>query len=139
MLRLKVKGNHLEEKDYVTGFGLHTTHYFEVCKAREAAGLPTRKDFKDDYDLREGCGITGEPFNTRPHPLLGKRIKSRKTGEEYVIEAVYKHFDYGFYWTILIRREGTQSHGTLWWENITCKYDLIVNDIEENRNEFFFL
>ncbi len=146
MLRLTPTGEFLKQEDYTLdyngkplGFGLHTTHYFKLNNARKQAGLPVREDFKDHYDLRVGCGIDGTPFDNRPHPLLGKVIKNVLSEDVYIIEAVYKHFDYGYYWTLLIRREGTQSHGTLWWENINCKYDLIVNDIKQNREEYIII
>lgn len=142
--RIKATGEHLQKEDYVTGFGLNTSHYFAVMKAREeynknGGNLPLRSDFKDDYELQVGTKIDGRPFNNRPHPWLGKVIKNTKTGETYVIEGVHKHFDYGYYWTIVMRREGTKSHGSIWWENINCRYETITKEIKKNRRRWIFV
>lgn len=135
--RVAPEGEFIKKQDYVRGFGMNTSHYFRVCEARRQKNatlvvkLPVMEDFKDDYELRSGTRIDGKQFNTRPHPLLGRYLKDNVSGDMHLIEGVYKHFYFGFYWVLLVQKDG--SHGTRNWENISSKDEDIIEWIKETR------
>ncbi len=143
--RIIPKSKTLKKTDYRFGFGMDYSFYMKLDAARvkynetHSDKLPVRADFKDDYDLRTGFSIDGRAFNTRPHPILGRTIKHIKSGETYIVEGIYKHFEFGYYWTVLMRREGTKSHGTLYWENINCKDPTIVKLIKSSQKNWIFV
>ena len=148
----------------VDGFRLYSYHYRMVREARkkhndeireklsnlsdgedfnakefkrlEAQILPLREDFKEAYDTREGYDITGAPLSTGYHPWHDKVLVEKETGTKYIIELVCKHHDYGYYWVIIARKEGTRSHATIWWENESCRYPIVLEGIEESRKRF---
>ena len=116
-------------------------HYMKVRREREKLGLPT---FNDLYPEN------GRVFN---HNLEGKKIVRVEDGKEYTIESVHKHWYQGWYICLLVyslseteselltkeiidgKRYG-HSHNFIFWENINCQYDIILESIGENRNEY---
>jgi hypothetical protein len=145
----------------VDGFRLYSYHYRMVREARkkhndeirekiselsdeevrefkrlESQLLPLREDFKEAYDTREGYDITGAPLSTGYHPWHDRVLVEKETGTKYIIELVCKHHDYGYYWVIIARKEGTKSHATIWWENISCRYNVVLEGIAEARERY---
>jgi hypothetical protein len=145
----------------VDGFRLYSSHYRMVREARkkhnneirekiselsdeqvrefkrlESQLLPLGEDFKEAYDTREGYDITGAPLSTGYHPWHDRVLVNKKTGTKYIIELVCKHHDYGYYWVIIARKEGTKSHTTIFWENISCRYSVVLEGIAEARERY---
>jgi hypothetical protein len=157
---LKVEDYKLLANDTRYGFGLNTSHYMKVCKAREeynkkisapqinwSSGvttitfhngekLPVRDDFQENYDTREGHAIDGTPFHTRPHPYHNLRLLEKETGKIYLVDSVHKQHYFGYFILLLVRAEGTNSHGSVYWENISCKDPIIVEGVQEAHERF---
>lgn len=110
------------------GVTFNSEHYAKVRRAREAANLPTYKEFMES----EGRLKHGKIPN---HPLLGKRFKlTHEDGSHtiYVMENVCQHYyDGGFYLAAAPRQEGTQSHGNIYFENVNSTNPFILEIIEE--------
>lgn len=141
--RLTPEGTFLKKEDYIHGFGMDTSFYNQIHAAREKynqshpdSPLPLRDDFKEDWDTRTGLTISGAPFNTRHHPLQNLKLRERESGKNYIVDSVHKQHYYGFYIVLLIRAEGTQSHGVAYWENISCKDTTILEGIQEAHERF---
>lgn len=114
--------------------------YLKIRNERKRLGLPL---FEDIYPEN------GRIFN---HELEGKKLlKNKKT--EYTIQSVHKHWHHGWYYILLVYRlceshceELTtdiignktygRSHGVVYWENISCVNDVIVNGITEDRKKY---
>lgn len=161
--RITPEGQFLKVEDYKLlangkryGFGLNNHHYQKVCEAREEYNkkipstsidwhsglitkkerLSTRNDFKEDYDTRDGYAIDGTPFHTRPHPYHKLKLREKETGKTYLVDSVHKQHYFGYYILLLVRAEGTQSHGSVYWENISCKDHNILEGIQEAHERF---
>jgi len=130
----------------VDGFGMDTQLYRLVSNAREKANeeidndpkyrLPTREDFKETFDTRTGFAIDGTALCTGYHPWHDNVLIKKETGEKYIIDLVSKHHYYGSYWVIMFRKEGTKSHGTIFWENIDCHDPTMLEGIEDAHLRF---
>lgn len=134
--RITPEGNFLKKEDYRFGFGMNTSLYNQIHNERLSRGLQTRDDFKEDWDTHTGENIEGKPFNTRHHPYQDLKLVEAKTGKIYVVDSVHKHHYFGFYIVLLIRAEGSQSHGVAYWENISCKDSSVIEGIEETKERF---
>lgn len=95
------------------------THYMKVRDARRDAGLP----------VHSGNG------KVEGHPLVGKVIRDHT--KAYTIESVHKHWLHGWYLGILLNN-GQDSHRFMTWENINCADPLILDQIAQNRSDFWF-
>ena len=121
--------------------GFNIDHYMKVRKERQKRGLPMFEDLYPD---------NGRIFD---HELEGKKIIRVSDNKEYTIQSVHKHWYEGWYIMILAyslsettselltkeiidgKRYG-HSHTTLFWENISCHYDIILEGIEENKLKY---
>lgn len=156
--RIKPIGKFIEEKDYISGFGMDDSHYMRVCQARNeynkknnvdikksgvhvvsitlSETLTIREDFSEEWDSREGFNITGKKLNTRYHPLHDIKLIENATGNIYLVDAVYKQHYFGYFISLLVRKEGTESHGMAYWENISSLDPIIIGGIEETKKRF---
>jgi hypothetical protein len=141
--RFKPELETLKEDDYITGWGINSSHYNDIQTAREKHNkenpdnlLPLREDFKEAYDARTGFNIEGKALSTRYHPLHDKVLLEISTGKRYCIDAVHIHNYFGKYMDLLVREEGSKSHGVRTWEVYTCKEPTIVNSCEENNRDY---
>ncbi len=112
-------------KFYITsidGTKFYTDHYLKVRRYRESNGLPSMSDymFSDNGKIVD-------------HPLINREFE--KNGERYVIESVNKQWYMGWYELAVARKFGTKSHGTFMIKSINCKYDIILEAVEENERE----
>jgi len=141
--RFKSEGEFLKEEDYLLGWGMDSSRYGAICKARERYNeenpdkpLPLRSDYKENYDTREGYAIDGTKLHTRHHPLHDKILLEVETGKRYCIDVVVIGFYFGKILTLLIREEGSKSHGVRDWEAITCLDPDTIERIKENREQY---
>lgn len=144
MYRIKPIGTFLTEDDYQYGFGINTSLYNKIDAARIKYNelhpenqLPLKDSFIEDYDVRIGFNIAGKPFNTRHHVYHDLKLYENETGKRYVVDSVHKHHYFGYYIMLLIRAEGSNSHGSIYWENITCKDPTVIEGIEEAHSRFY--
>lgn len=118
--------------------------YLKVLKERDRLGLPS---FDDIYPE------SGRIFN---HELENRKIKNVETGQEYTIQSVHKHWYHGWYYMVLAYslcetksellrtdtidgKDYTRSHAPIFWENISCINDSILESIAENRTEYILI
>lgn len=137
--RVTPEGTYLKKEDYRFGFGIDLSLYHKIQVEREKRRLQTREDFREDYDTRTGHNIEGKPFNTRHHPLHDLKLVERESGKRYVVDSVHKQHFMGYYIMLLVREEGTKSHGVAYWENITCKDHNILEGIEDAHRRFLIV
>ena len=71
------------------------------------------------------------------YPLVGKQLKSKKTGSIYLIEKAYKQWLWGWYVTLLL--EHNKSHAVVFWENISSQSNFIKIRCKKTRNDEFEL
>jgi hypothetical protein len=86
-------------------------HYIKVRRARQKAGLPVA-------ELSEKV----------THPLVGKKLRNLESGKVYNVEKVFKEFYLGWFYKAVIECDG--SHGVIFFENITCGAEEVLNQIE---------
>ena len=100
-------------------FNFNRPHYERVRRERTKVGLPV-----------------GSPKNglIEDHPLKGKKIIPSHREEIGIIQNVYKHWYHGYYLMLLVNYNG--SHGNVWWENINCENEIILDSIAESRRDF---
>lgn len=140
--RIKPEGNFLKEEDYRFGFGVDSTQYNAVVRAREeynktnSGAYVMREDLYKTWDARTGIAIDGKPFKTKPHELHKVMLIENETGKEYHVDCVMEQHYFGYYTALLIREKGTLSHGIVYWENINCKDPDIIQRIEETKKRF---
>ena len=113
-------------------------HYRKVRMARQEKGLPTFKDLFPESGTQFG------------HEVEGKKLRNTETNEIRYIQSVHKHWYHGWYIMIMIYKlydtdnemfitdvvDGKnyeRSHSNLFWENISCDNEVIVNSILENK------
>jgi len=71
------------------------------------------------------------------HELIGTWMVNRETGKRYIVEKARQHWYWGYYIILSIRREGTDSHAVVMWENLTCDKDsLIAQQVRKARNRY---
>lgn len=63
------------------------------------------------------------------HELVGKKLVRYSDGNEYNVESVHKQWYAGWYIAILLERN--KSHHLVFWENINCIEETILQSIEE--------
>jgi len=102
-----------DEDGVISSWFFNLDLYYKVIKAR------SRKIQNDDKIVK--------------HSLTGKKIK--RNGKEYIVENVYKFWWLGYYLHALLRREGTQSHGGMDFENISCQDEITLKTIKNNKYE----
>lgn len=126
----------LKKSDYKRGFGLNSDHYMKVRKYRKENNLPTSESFTQSYDHKDRDGryrIDGTLIESKYHPLHDKMLLNTKTGDKYHIDVVNIHYHYGMILVLSTRKEGTKSHGTIFWEAIKGGDSDTLKDIEKNH------
>lgn len=62
-----------------------------------------------------------------------------KTKQKYIIDTVTYSNWYGKYITLMVRKEGSKSHGQILWENISCLEPGVIRDIKKNQKKFILI
>jgi hypothetical protein len=135
--RVMPEGQYIKQEDYRFGFGLDNNLCNRIHQERLKRGLPTRDNYKEDWDTRSGENIEGKPFHTRHHPFHDLKLIERETGKRYIVDSVHKQHYMGYYMVLLVREEGTKSHGIAYWKNISCHEPNILEGIKEAHERFW--
>ena len=92
-------------------------------------------DSKLYYRIRKAKEISYNTSNSNKkiveHPLTDKLIE--RNGKKYIVQNVYKFWWLGYYLHALLRRLGTESHGSMDFENISCECEHTIQSINENN------
>lgn len=144
--RITYSKKNLKKSDFILGFGYNSDLLSKLHKARLEYNennpenkLALRSDFEDKYDCRRGYYINGEKINTKIHPLHSKQLMNVKTKQRYFIDTVTYLNYHGKYMSLSVRKEGSQSHGEVLWENISCNHPDFVKSIRENNKKFILV
>lgn len=103
-------------KDENGTFGFNIQHDYNVWKVRKDRGLPCN---------RQEC--------LSNHPLKGQKLLNYSNGKTYDIVDVYREWHCGWFVKLLI--EHNESHAVIYWENINCFDDYIIETIKNHRKE----
>lgn len=120
----------LKHEDFIKGFSFNSRLIMELRRIKNIK--------QESYWHEAGFSIDGTERIKRYHPLLNKVIINQTTGERGIIESVHKHWLSGTYWVLLYRKEGTQSHGTLWYKNINSINSIVIDAAKECKKKFKF-
>lgn len=72
----------------------------------------------------------------KDHPLTNKKIKHISTETIYIIESVHKMWSNGYFLCLLTVKENTDSHSQIFWQNISCEDNYILDFIDEANLEY---
>jgi len=97
-------------------------HYRRVREARNDTNLPV--------------GKLNIPLKN--HQFVDRKLYDKEENEVYTIESVHKHWYSGWYIVLLIV-DCAGSSCLLFWENINCMEELIINGILENNKRYSFI
>lgn len=118
--------------------------YIQTEESPEGAKYPYNDRLNNDlyHEVRKERERRGIPNNSlniviRDYPLVGKKIRNNETGKIYNIEQANKHWYCGWYVGLLIEQNG--SHGFIWYENIDCWNDIVVDSIKKNKTKYILL
>ena len=129
--------DNLKKDDYRVGFGMNYPHYRKVVEKREELGLPIHE--KESYEHKDRDGyydITGKKIISKYHPLHDKFLVDKETGKKYHIDIVSIGYYYGEVMTLVIREDGTKSHGCRDWEVISGGTPYTIKDVKKNREQY---
>lgn len=133
--RIKYETENLTKDDFINGIGFDTSLY---NKYRNIRNIPN--DDTHDYYCKTFTSIEGVLRVKKDHHLLNKVMVNidSENDREVVIESVHKHWYFGFYWAIVYRTLGTNSHGLVFYENINSVSDIIIEGVAETKRDFKF-
>lgn len=92
----------------------NSTHWYEVYKAKRKLNPEERDNTIID------------------HPLTGRKLLEKSTGNVYNIQSVHRHY-YGGGTYIILLVELNGSHGTRYWENENTFANHILEIIKRDR------
>jgi hypothetical protein len=118
--------------------------YIQTEHSEEGSKFPSEDSFNHDlyYEVRnerKRLNIDNHSLNIvlEDYPLVGRKIKNNETGKIYNIEQANRHWHGGWYIGLLI--EQNKSHAFIWFENIDCWNNIVVNSIEKNKTKYTLL
>ena len=117
----------LKEEDFIKGIGFDLSLFNRFLESKNI------KRKVESYYHENGTSIDGTIRTKKFHPLLNKIIIDNRTGEKGIIESIHRHWYFGEYWTLLFRKEGTRSHGSLIYKNINSISKITIDSIEETE------
>ena len=126
----------LSKEDYKYPFTFNHELYMAIIEERKRRGLPIRGEYKESYDTRTGYYIDGTRINTRHHPYHDMWLVDKITGEKFIIDCVTVQHDFGKYITLTKRAPDSESHGVVIFENISCHYPFIIEQIELAKEQY---
>ncbi len=126
----------LKKEDIIKEFTINTQLYFQLQEKRKECNLKTYQDYKKSYDIRTGHYIDGTKINTEYHPLHDYHLVNKKTNVKYFIETVCIQHHKGKYLCLICRKEHTESHAVIDWEDISCYCQITLNNIKYMNNKY---
>lgn len=125
------EGKFLKKEDFLNGLGFDNQLIRHFLNKR-------KENNEYNFHHETSTAIDGTLRVKKYHPLLNKIIVDTRDGEEGIIESVHKHWYNGNYWVLVFRKEGTKSHGTLWYKNENSIDNTILESIEDTRKNWKF-
>ena len=118
-------GNFLTKEDFITGIG------FDYSLLGRLMGKKKSHEF--DFYHEDGISIDGTVRIKKSHPLLNKILIDKRFGKNrrrVIIESVHKHWHSGYYWCLIYRVLGTESHGGFDYKNVNSIDSTIIKSVE---------
>jgi len=98
---------------------LNKEHYERVCEARRRAGLPTAHDKQ-----------------LASHPLVGRTVREKATGELFTVQLVHESWWKGYYVQATTRQVATGLHRVLVVGSKGCLSQDIAEELERFETGF---
>lgn len=108
-------------RKYSNGVHYNMELYIKIKKERKKLGLKIQ-----------------EPRYITDSILLKKKLKNKITGKIYFVDSIKLSYQIGYYYTILYHDEN-DSHGIIFWNNISCGDDTIINTLKKCEEKFEFI
>lgn len=102
---------------YQTQDFFNVEHYHKVRAARKRAGFSMLKTSRGTQ-----------------HPLVGRRLEKKATGEIYKVQSAHLHWYAG--WYIVFSIERNNSHAIISWENVSSIYEKIDEWCEQSHSRY---
>lgn len=129
----------IKKEDYIRGFGINSEHYNKVNKRREELGLKTRKDYSLSFEHLDRKGkirIDGTVIKSKYHPYHDFMLYDTEKDVNYHIDNVCYQYHYGEIVTLIIREEGTRSHGAITWSILRGGDDATIEKVKKNNRRY---
>ena len=126
-------GNFIRDEDFITGIG------FDINLLGKLMGKKKNTNF--DFYHKDGISIDGTVRIKKYHPLLNKILIDKRAGQKrrkLIIESVHKFWYFGYYWCLVYRIDGSDSHGGFDYKNVNSIDINILNNIKSVENNFEF-
>ena len=81
---------------------------------------------------RENNGLKSFDTEILNHELVNKPIVDNETRHEYIIESVHKQYYAGYYISLKLKNNNTNSHVVIFWHNINSVADMVIQQTNEN-------
>jgi len=110
------------------------------------AQIHNLREQKEGYCFKLALGL-GPNGLVRNHPLVGRCVERTEDdefneenhkGKRYVIESVHIHY-WGGYYLVLLIKDQYGSHTQLFFENINCEDEIIIDILNEQKQKFRLL
>lgn len=104
-----------------------TTHfnhdlYRRIREVRKRMGLPV-------VDLSQ---------EIKDHELIGAKMYSTEEDCHYTVDRVHKMWYEGWF-IVIMAVDSNRSHRTVYWQNIDCRDETVLQGIDESREDFLFI
>jgi hypothetical protein len=93
--------------------------------------------------VRESRRLRGLPVEDlsvelKDHEFIDQKMYSISEECEYTVDRVHKMWHNGWF-IIIMAIDSHNSHRTVYWQNINCKDESILEGIDESREDFLFI
>lgn len=111
-----------------------------MSKSKHITGHFNHDLYRAIREARKVAGLEVASLNIKQedHPLIGKKLYSREAYKEYTVVSVHNHWYNGWY-EVLLLEDNKQSSRLVMWTNFSCREEIILKSIDENRSELFYI
>lgn len=87
---------------------------------------------------RKGLPIADLSVEFKDHELIGQRMYSTSEECEYTVDRVHKMW-YNGWFIVIMPVDSKRSHRTVYWQNIDCRDETVLQGIDESREDWLFI
>lgn len=91
-------------------------------------------------EVRKRMGLPVEDLSVelKDHELIGKKMYSTLEECEYTVDTVHKMW-YNGWFIVIMAVDSHRSHRTVYWQNIDCRDETVLEGIDESREDLLFI